>query len=182
MPGDFERLSEYSNSDLRLASEYAEAEETYRKIKSFKEAVDTLKSSEGSYTKSAKAVASAWSEAYEVFESIDEILDEVPDKLKAEKVMNSGFEAFEEERGEVATRYNELNGALDEAEDIYERASATLASEIQQAVLLDKRTPVDYALEMDTSEEFEERAEEILENTAGTSDGSGILRLLIDEA
>lgn len=181
-PGDFERLSDYSNSDLRLAPEYADVEEAYRKIQSFKDAVETLEGSETSYTDSAKAVASAWPEAYEAFHSLDEIMDEVPEKLNAEKVMNSGFKDFDEESGEVSTRYRELNRALEEAEEMYNRASASLVTEVQTAVLLDKRTPVDYAKDMETTEDFEERAEKILENTTGTSDGSGIMRLLIDEA
>ena len=182
LPGDLEELSDFSNQDLRLAPEYAQVSEAFRKIKSFEEAVEMLDGSEVSYNDSVKAVAGIWPEAYEAFNSIDESLDEVYEKFHGERVMNSGFEDFKEERGEVRTRYRELENAVEEAKSSYQRAEALLGPEIQGAIFTDKKTPIDYALENSESELFEDRAGEIRDEMVGRSDGSGILRVLLDEA
>lgn len=182
LPGDLEELSDFSNEDLRLAPEYAEVEEAYRKIKSFEEAVKILDDSEVSYNRSVKAVASIWPDAYEAFKNIDESLNEVYEKFHAERVMNAGFEDFKEERGEVNTRYRELENAVEEAKNSYQRAEALLGNKVQGAIFADKKTPIDYALENTESELFEGRATEIEGEMIGRSDGSGILRVLLDEA
>lgn len=161
LPGDLEDLSDFSNEDLRLSPEYAEIGEAYRKIRSFKEAVETLEESEAAYHDAAKAVGSAWPEAYEAFVSMDDALDDVPDKFNAELVMNSGFDDFDEVYGEVNTRYKELENAMEEARDIYRSSAASLATEIKSAMFLGQVTPLEYAKEASDSEAFDKRAEKL---------------------
>ena len=157
----FQAESSYSNPDLRLAPEYAEIEEAYRKIKSFEEAVDILEDSETSYHQSARAVGNIWPEAYEAFVNMEEALDNVPDKFEAELEMNAEFEDFDEVDGEVNTRYRELKNAVVDARGIYNRASARLSGEIKNALFRGQDTPLDYAERFSDSEAFDERAEEL---------------------
>jgi tetratricopeptide (TPR) repeat protein len=161
LPEDLEELSEFSNQDLRLSPEYAEVEEAYRKIKSFQEAVDLLEESEASYHDSARAVGSAWPEAYEAFVSMDEALEEVPDKLEAEQVMNSGFDEFKDEHGEVETRRRELEDAIEDARKAYQAAAGRLASQIKSSLFLGRETPLKHAKKASDSEAFDRRAERL---------------------
>jgi hypothetical protein len=160
----FQAESSYSNPDLRLAPEYAEIEEAYRKIKSFEEAVDILEDSETSYHQSARAVGNIWPEAYEAFVNMEEALDNVPDKFEAELEMNAEFEDFDEVDGEVNTRYRELKNAVKDAREVYNRASARLSDEIKSALLRGQDTPLDYAESFSDSEAFDERADRLHEN------------------
>ena len=160
----FQAESSYSNPDLRLAPEYAEIEEAYRKIKSFEEAVDILEDSETSYHQSARAVGNIWPEAYEAFVNMEEALDNVPDKCEAELEMNAEFEDFDEVDGEVNTRYRELKNALKDAREVYNRASARLSDEIKSALLRGQDTPLDYAESFSDGEAFDERADRLHEN------------------
>lgn len=160
----FQAESDYSNPDLRLAPEYAEVEEAYRKIKSFEEAVDILEYSDTSYHQSARAVGNIWPEAYEAFLNMEEALEDVPEKFEAELEMNRGFEDFNEVEGEVNTRYRELKNAVEDAREIYNRASARLSNEIKGALLRGQDTPLDYAESFSGSEVFDERAERLHRN------------------
>ena len=171
LPGDLEELSDYSNQELRLSREYAQVEEAYRKIQSFKKAVDMLESSETSYHQSAKAVGTAWPEAYEAFFNIDKALEDIPEKFNAELVMNSGFEDFKEDKGEVTTRYMELENAIEDAKDAYKEASAKLASEMHSSMMLRGETPLKYARKVNETKVFEERAKK-LDNWFVTPEGS----------
>lgn len=161
LPGDLEELSDFSNQDLRLAPEYAEVKEAYRKIKSFEEAVEILDDSNINYNQSAKAAANIWPEAYEAFNSIDEPLEDIHEKFHAERVMNSGFEDFNEELGEVNTRYRELERTVEDARETYREAAGVLGNEIQNAIFRGQDTPLDYALEESDSEAFDRRAERL---------------------
>ncbi len=174
-PAYFEQLSDYSNPDLRLAPEYAAIEEDYRKIHSFSEAVKTLRDSDTSYHPGARAAGTAWPQAYEAYVSMEESLEDIPEKITAEKVMNSGFQNFEETDGEVATRHRELKNAINEAKKTYEKAAASLASEINSAALRGQRTPLDYAEEVSSSEAFDERAEELEKNVIRPENSLGEL-------
>lgn len=160
----FQAESSYSNPDLRLAPEYAEIEEAYRKIKSLEEAVDILEDSETSYHQSARAVGNIWPEAYEAFVNMEKALDNVPDKFEAELEMNAEFEDFDEVDGEVNTRYRELKNAVKDAREVYNRASARLSDEIKSALLRGQDTPLDYAESFSDSEAFDERADRLHEN------------------
>ena len=180
LPKDLEDLSEFSNEDLRLAPEYAEVEEAYRKIKSFEEAVDLLDESEASYHDSVKAVGSAWPEAYEAFVSMDEYLEEVPDKLRSEVVMNSGFEDFREDYGEVETRRREMENAIKDMKKAYQAAAGRLASQIKSSLFLGRDTPLKYGKKASDSEAFDRRAEELEEGFVRPENATGerVRRLL----
>lgn len=161
LPKDLEDLSDFSNEDLRLSPEYAEVEEAYRKIRSFQQAVDLLEASETSYHDSVRAVGSAWPEAYEAFVSMDEALEEVPDKFEAEQVMNAGFEDFREEQGEVRSRRRELEEAIKDAREAYQATAGRLASQIKSSLFLGRETPLKYAKKVSDSEAFDRRAERL---------------------
>lgn len=160
----FQAESEFSNPDLRLAPEYTEIGEAYRKIKSFEEAVDILEDSETGYRQSARAVGNIWPEAYEAFLNMEEALEDVPEKFEAELEMNTGFEDFDEVDGEVNTRYRELRNAVDDAREAYNRASARLSGEIRKALFRGQDTPLDYAESFSDSEAFDDRAERLHRN------------------
>ena len=180
LPEDLEDLSEFSNQDLRLAPEYAEIEEAYRKIKSFQDAVNTLENSKASYTDSAKAVGSIWPEAYEAFISMEKALDDLPEKFRAEVVMNSVFEDFDEENGEVETRRRELQYAIENAREAYNSSAAVLASEIKSSLFLGRDTPLKYAKKASDSEAFDQRAERLEQSFVRPQNSSGerIIRML----
>ncbi|PSH02099.1 MAG: hypothetical protein BRC26_02285 [Nanohaloarchaea archaeon QH_8_44_6] len=177
---DLEDLSEFSNQDLRLAPEYAEIEEAYRKIKSFQDAVNTPENSKASYTDSAKAVGSIWPEAYEAFISMEKVLDDLPEKFEAEVVMNSGFEDFDEKNGEVETRRRELQHAIENARQAYNSSAAVLASEIKSSLFLGRDTPLKYAKKASDSEAFDQRAETLEQSFVRpqNSPGERIIRML----
>ncbi|MFB6174589.1 MAG: hypothetical protein ABEJ87_01270 [Candidatus Nanohalobium sp.] len=172
-PGYFEELSDYSNQDLRLTPEYTEIEEDFRKIKSFRDAVQLLENSDEAYHRSAKAVGSAWPEAYDAFVSMDDALGDVSEKIIGEKVMNSGFQDFHEEEGEVMTRYRELQNAIENAKQMYRQAAASLAVQIKSAALRGQKTPLEYAETVSDSEVFDGRAEELDKYVVRPDDSTG---------
>jgi hypothetical protein len=180
-PGYLEELSDYSNQDLRLNPEYAEVGESFRKIRSFRDAVQLLEDPDASYHTAAKAVGSAWPEAYEAFVYMDEALDELPGKLMAEKVMNSAFHDFQEEEGEVFARQREIYRTVEDAREMYEQAAASLAVEIKNAALRGQKTPLEYAETVSDSEAFDERAEELEKYVVRPENSMGeVVRSVLD--
>lgn len=180
-PGYLEELSEYSNQDLRLGPEYARVEESFKVIQSFKEAIELLKGSDTSYHRSAKAVGSAWPEAYDAFISIDEALEELPEKMNSEKVMNSAFHNFKAGEGEVASRREELEDAIQEAKQIYKEAAAALTIEVKNAALRGQKTPLDYAEIVSSSKAFDDRAEELQSHVIRPEDPYHLAGRVLDQ-
>lgn len=180
LPEDLEELSEFSNQDLRLSPEYTEIEEAYRKIKSFEEAVDLLEDSEASYHDSVRAVGTAWPQAYEAFLSMEETLEDVPDKLEAEQVMNAGFEEFRQVHGEVKTRRRELENAIEDARKAYQASAGRLASQIKSSLFLGRETALKYAKKASDTEAFDRRAEELEDGFVRPENATGerVRRLL----